>query len=581
MLLEKLSEYADRLDLPPTMYLKTPIRWLIDLDQEGNFLGFVATEGKGGKNDRGKEFLAPHAQRSSTAVRPKLLVDNGEYVLGKAREQSKPVQVEKCRKAFTELVKRCAEATKEPTLRAVQQFLECLDLANIPLPADFDPGHILTFRVGSIMPIDLLSVRHFWASTATGATDDAAEAVNSQMECLICGELRRPLKRLPFKIKRIPGGQTSGMALISANVPAFESYGLEASLIAPTCHECGERFSNAANELIVDERTHLTVGPLVYLFWTKEEHGFSVASLLSNPEPDEVRALIRAAFSGQETAIEVEVTPFYATAFSASGARVVVRDWLDTTVAEVKRHLARYFALQRLVDRDGQEGRPLGLYSLAASTLPSASKMRDAHKELSPNVPKALLHMALKSGPLPLWLLFQAVKRNRAEQRVTRNRAALIKMVLQSQSPTVPQEDTMAELDSTNPNPAYLCGRLLAVLEAVQRAAIPGANTTITDRFFGSASSAPASVFGSLLRGAQAHMSKLRRERPGTYEALARRLEDIQAGLSAFPKTLTLEEQGFFSLGYYHQRASDRAGARAYRQAQEYAESGLETDEHP
>ena len=97
-----------------------------------------------------------------------------------------------------------------------------------------------------------------------------------------------PVKRLPMKIKRIPGGQTAGMALISANAPAFESYGLEASLIAPTCQECGERFSNAANALIEDERTHITVGPVVYVFWTKaEDDGFSVASLLSTPEPDD------------------------------------------------------------------------------------------------------------------------------------------------------------------------------------------------------------------------------------------------------------------------------------------------------
>jgi CRISPR-associated protein Csd1 len=574
MLLEKLSEYADRLDLPPTMYLKTPIRWLIDLDQEGNFLGFVATEGKGGKNDRGKEFLAPHAARSS-GVKAKLLADNGEYVLGIARAESKPEwvkRVKECHRQFVELVKKSVEATHEPAVMAVYQFLERLPASALSLPEGFDSGHVLTFRVDGTLPIDLPSVRQFWASTATGAGDDVAESAEVQMQCLICGDLRQPLKRLPFKIKRIPGPQTSGLALISANAPAFESYGLEASLIAPTCHECSERFSVAANELIANERTHLTVGPLVYLFWTKEEHGFSVASLLSNPEPDEIRALIRAAFSGQEIATEVDVTPFYATAFSASGARVVVRDWLDTTVAEAKRHLARYFALQRLVERDGQEGRPLGLYALAASTV------RDTNKELSPNVPKTLLHMALKGGSLPLWLLFQAVKRNRAEQRVTRNRAALIKMVLQSQSPTV-QEDAMVELDPINRNPAYLCGRLLAVLEAVQRAAIPGANTTITDRFFGSASSAPASVFGPLLRGAWAHLSKLRRERPGTYEALKRKLEDIQVGLSAFPKTLNLDEQGFFSLGYYHQCAADRAGARAYRQAQENAENGLETEE--
>ena len=126
----------------------------------------------------------------------------------------------------------------------------------------------------------------------------------------------------------------------------------------------------------------------------------------------------------------------------------------------------------------------------------------------------------------------------------------------------------MVQLDAENHNPAYLCGRLLAVLEAVQRAAIPGANATITDRFFGAASTAPASVFGPLLRGARSHLSKLRKERRGTFEALERKLEEIQSGLTTFPKILSLEQQGFFNLGYYHQRAADRASAIAYRQAQ-------------
>ena len=77
MLLDKLRQYADRLDLPPPMYQKAPIRWLIDLDQEGNLIGFVPTtaEGKKGKNDRGKEYEAPHVGRSS-GVRAKLLADN-------------------------------------------------------------------------------------------------------------------------------------------------------------------------------------------------------------------------------------------------------------------------------------------------------------------------------------------------------------------------------------------------------------------------------------------------------------------------------------------------------------------------
>ena len=134
----------------------------------------------------------------------------------------------------------------------------------------------------------------------------------------------------------------------------------------------------------------------------------------------------------------------------------------------------------------------------------------------------------------------------------------------------------MVQLDAGNREPAYLCGRLLAVLEAVQRAALPGLNATITDRFFGTASSAPASVFGRLIRGSQAHLGKLRKEKRGTYEALQRRLEEVQAGLETFPKTLTLKDQGLFGLGYYHQRAADRAAAIAHKESRNDAHRGAE-----
>jgi len=572
MLLEKLSQYADRLDLPPLMYQRTPIRWLIDLDTEGKLIGFVQTTSeRRGKNDRGKEYEAPHIGRSS-GVKAKLLADNGEYVLGLARDKAKQNRIKECHQTFLDQVRACADATEEESVKAVLRFLEKMDLDTLPLPDDFNPAHNLTFRVKGVLPIHLKSVQAYWASVTGGGEGESLEPNDSLMQCLICGELRPAVERLQFKIKRIPGGQSSGMALISANAPAFESYGLEASLIAPTCQNCGERFSKAANALIEAEDTHITVGPLVYLFWTKEEMPFSVAALLSRPEPGEVRTLIASVFSGQRAVTGIDTTPFYATAFSASGGRVTVRDWLDTTVESARRSLARYFALQRIVERDGTLGTPYGLFPLAAATV------RDTNRELPPNVPKVLLHMALKGGPLPLWLLFQAVKRNRAEQKITRPRAALIKMVLLSQQETLAKEDMMTQLEPENRDPAYLCGRLLAVLEAVQREAIPGANATITDRFFGTASSAPASVFGRLIRGAMAHLGKLRREKPGTYEALRRRLAEVQEHLKTFPKTLTLEQQGLFGLGYFHQQAADRAAAIAHRQARDAEKSDANTN---
>ena len=126
----------------------------------------------------------------------------------------------------------------------------------------------------------------------------------------------------------------------------------------------------------------------------------------------------------------------------------------------------------------------------------------------------------------------------------------------------------MTELELTNRDPAYLCGRLLAELEEIQRQAI-GGKSTIIDSYYGTASSAPATVFGTLLSGAQTHLSKLRKNRPGAYYALNERVEGILAHLPEFPKVLPLKQQALFSLGYYHQRAHDRAERKKHVDLQE------------
>ena len=290
--------------------------------------------------------------------------------------------------------------------------------------------------------------------------------------------------------------------------------------------------------------------------------------------------LMKSVFSGKKAAVKIDSTPFYATAFSASGARVAVRDWLETTVSNAQENLARWFKLQQIVDiYTGDEALPLPIKGyfgkdkkwisgIIDDLAPEVKRRRDIDS-LSPNIFKVLIHAALKGGALPKWLLFQAVKRNKAEQKVTRPRAAIIKMVLQSKNNNFIEENKMEQIDLENRDPAYLCGRLLGVIESVQMAAIPGAKATVVDRFFGTASSAPASVFGRLMRGVQANLTKLRKEKRGTFEALEKKLEEVQSGLNSFPKTLTLEKQGLFALCYYHQRAADRAGAIAYKQSQQ------------
>ncbi len=537
MLLKRLKEYNERLEPMPPNYVKRPVPWLIELDDRGNFLGFTSTS-DGSKKNKGKEFVIPDVGVRSSNIKPGLLTDKAEYVLNVNKNQKK-------HQAFIDLVKECAEKTAEPSVAAVYKFLTTQNIEALTLPKEIKADTFIAFTVGGTMPTDLASVKKFWADSNAVVGDGAAK-----YQCVVCGKSCVPVKNHP-KVKPIPYGQSAGLTVISANSAAYESYGLERSNTAPTCQSCAEGYAKGANALLKKgSDSSLAVGPIVYIFWTKEDVEVPFLNLLTQPKPDpaQVKALLSSAYSGQQyNALDDQA--FYAAALSAGNARVVVRDWLETTVGRAKANLARWFQLQKLIDYSGEGFQPLGVFELAASLYRTA-------KEIKPNIPKAVLRPALKGGQLPYWLLYQAVRRNRAEQKVTRARLALIKMVLLSKYQNI-KEDYLVQLDTNNNNPAYLCGRLLAELESIQKAAI-NPNSTIVERYYGTASSSPASVMGHLLKGAQAHLAKLRKEKPWLQVIFQQRLEEIQSRLSAYPKVLNLEEQAYFALGYYHQRADDR-----------------------
>ena len=554
-MLPQLCDYARRLDLPPPLYSERPVRYIVELDASGRLLNSQPTDtadpaDRGTRN--GKRRLVPTVQRSS-GIRPLLLADNAEYSFGLARDPTKQARVDRAHAAYLEVVNRCAADTGDAAVQAVADFLNEDPGEQLDLDHDFDRSANVTFGVGDDLPIEAPAVQRFWAREHDPAL--AKGAVIGQ--CLVCGKERPVLKRLQAKLKRVPGGQTSGTALISANAEAFESYGLDASLIAPTCGECAELFTTGLNHLLASETRRTALGGAAFVYWTREDvPEFNPMRDVTQPDPGQVQALLESTFKSREPA-PFDDTKFYALSLSGSGGRAVVRDWIDTTVGEVQTNLARWFRRQRIVGRNGEPAEPVGLYALAAATV------RDANKDLSPLTPRALVRAALAGTPLPPNLLSEAVRRNSAEQDVTRPRAALIKAVLQSQRP-IEGEDRMIQLDPDNLDPAYRCGRLLSVLESVQYQAL--GITAVTDRFYGAASSAPASVFGRLLRGAQPHLAKLERDKPGAYHALQQRLEAVMAGLQNFPRTLNMEAQGLFALGFYHQRAHDRAQARARRE---------------
>lgn len=101
---------------------------------------------------------------------------------------------------------------------------------------------------------------------------------------------------------------------------------------------------------------------------------------------------------------------------------------------------------------------------------------------------------------------------------------------------------------------AYVLGRLFSVLETIQKEANPTITTTIRDRYFNSACATPAVIFPVLIKLKNSHVKKLERDKGGTKVYYEKELTEIMGKLDDFPKRLSLEQQGQFDLGYYHQQ---------------------------
>lgn len=544
MILQQLCRDANFLvDLTPSMYDQRPIRWVVQLDEEGKFINFQVTSGDG-KVDRGLSRLVPFRNRSS-GIAPILLADKPSYTFGvflpnKSEKKDRSAQEHE---SYLALLDRCANATNNQDVAFIAAFLRSRKDKGLSLPPTLLADDWITFQVEDRFPFDDPNVQEFWAAEASA--DDTASQVG---QCLICGKTTRVVERLPVVIKGIPHGHSTGVAFVTINKNAYESYGRKNALTSSICASCAEKFGKALNALLKNPKKHLNIGPVSYVFWTKEST-FDVWNYLNNPDSEEVKQLLQSAKTGKLQCLE-DTKPFYAASLSATIKRGVVRSWLHTTVDTVQQNLQQWFRIQEIVDKDGKLGEPLSIFRLSASIYRES-------KDIQVSVPDQLLRSALYGEPLPLSLLQQVIQRNRVERNITYARAALTKAILMSYCTT--EETRLVELDTENPNPAYHCGRLLAQLNEIQRSAVPGIKATIVSRYYSSAASSPASIFGILLNSSQRHLDKLRKTREFTYKAHKKRLEEIMQHIKEFPRTLTLQDQATFSLGYYHQCASMRA----------------------
>lgn len=560
MILRRLLELSARLkDLPPSGYQPAFVTKIVRLSANGALRDVVpATGEKRGKRE-GLTVLVPRETPQRTvAVKPRLICDNANYVLGRQREKDTAARTAERHAAYVEIVDQCASSTGEPSVSAIREWLRAGGAAHLcasPLIEDDDE---LMFEVDGVRPTDLPSVRSFWAAHA----GDYREG-----RCLVTGTTGAVVDRMPFPIKGIPEGQMSGTSLVSVNNPSGCSYGLEAALNSPIGADTAERVCNALNHLLGSERHSLRVGKSVFVYWTRTECDFDLWSLLSRPDAEHVGRLIASARSGLRVA-DLDPNDFYVLALSANASRIVVRDYQETTLGRLRASLGSWFDRLAIAGYSGETAEPVGIFRL------SAALYREP-RDIPAHVPTSLMRSAITGAPIPDYLLGLAVRRNQAMQgpfhEINRKRflceprLALIKAII-TQKENIPLE----ALNTSHPDPAYHCGRLLAALERIQRAALGDINATVVDRYYGAACASPGSILGGLVNDAQAHLGKLRKESRDYFHQL--QLEEILGAIGPdFPRTLSLHRQGLFALGFYHQKAHDRAQAAAAKAAKEGA----------
>ncbi len=205
--------------------------------------------------------------------------------------------------------------------------------------------------------------------------------------CQVTG-LVGPIPRThPIKLT-LPGGMSVGVALVSYDKPAFESYGLDGTANASLGYEAADAYGLAINALIKKKLprnvgSSLRVGESLFLFWTRQPASLDFLEQFDAPEPASVEGLIESPASGSsDRTSSSDVNEFYCLVLSGNSARAVVRDYLEEPLPSVREHVGSWFRDLRIASTgQGDLGHPIAtfpLWRLASSmTAPKAGNQPD------------------------------------------------------------------------------------------------------------------------------------------------------------------------------------------------------------
>lgn len=543
------------------------VAFMLELSAGGELVNIIPADEK-----RGWSMMVPEQVKRTVGIAANLLCDNATYLLG-IDAKGKPERARQCFEAARECHLAFLREVDSPAARAIRRFFEEWNPEGALVhPAIADAGEALlaggnlVFRVDGKNALDDPAILSAWEGACRQPSEDAAV-----MTCLVSGE-HAPIARLHPAIKGVAGAQAMGASLVGFNARAFESYGHdeEQGLNAPVGEYAAFAYSTALNYLLSDRKHHLRVGDTTVVYWA-DKHDQACVDIMSdflNPQtgggdaeggkgdPDRaIDAVMQKLARGLPVGEADPDASFYVLGLAPNAARLSVRFFQRDTFGAMLDNLYRHYERLDIVHAP-YERKYLVPYRLLAETENPNAKQPAATSLLG----GALLRSILGDQRYPEALFEQTMLRVRATQdneerrtrKVTRGRAAIIKAYLIKNCNRSEEEVTVG-LNEERSDAPYVLGRLFSVLESIQEAASPGLNSTIKNKYFDSASATPSVIFPIMISLCEKHLTKLARDSKGLAFHYEKMRGELLGKLDAFPKRLSLEEQGDFILGYYHQ----------------------------
>ena len=575
MILQALVKLYDRRaavgDVPTYGFSNERISFAILLDPEGQAVGIQSLQDTSGKRPRPSLRVVPQQPgQRSVNVRPNFLWDNTGYVLGVKRDRSgKPVPVHRGEHdAFKQLHAKILAEQDDKGLRAVRRFLERWrpeEYERLP-SSDEMVGTNVAFMLDGAdsLVADCDAARSAWERHLAASGTESGP-------CLVTGSRDVPVERLHPPIKGVVGAPSTGATLVSFNEPAFRSHGKSQGGNAPVSELATFKYGAALNALLArGSRQRIHIGNTTVAFWaeaasrSEAEAAEDVCLLLAEPPAEDddeaarVREVLRKVAYGRplrEASPGCEdSTRFYVLGLEPNRARLAIRFWCETTIGDLARRMGEHWRDMRLEPEPWLT--PPGAWRLLLETA-----VQRKRENIQPSLVAPLTRAIFTGAPYPQSLLLSVIARLRADGNLSGVRAAMLKACIRRAERTAQQpekEDNLVSLDPTSGNVPYLLGRLFAVFVYAEKA-VAKRSATISDKWFGSASSSPSRAFPSLMRGFRHNLSKLDKSDSRSHGSGVR--ADKAAGEIALllpapgdlPGFMAPEDQARFFVGYYHQ----------------------------